>query len=140
MSIGSRIKELRLAHGLTQAQLGEAIGVTKAAVGNYEKDLSSPREDTLIAIFDVLDCDANYLFQDIVRERPDTSGTFARSMTPAEVKLVLAYRSKPDMQAAVDRLLGLADGDDGRTDALKSVKRKVRAIMEDEGAGQSHQK
>lgn len=35
-SLGFRIKRLRIASGLTQAQLGDLIGISSTAVGNWE--------------------------------------------------------------------------------------------------------
>lgn len=64
MSIGSRIKERREELGITQTQLAELLGLTKGAIGNYETDANSPKASTLYKVFDVLKCDANYLFQD----------------------------------------------------------------------------
>ena len=37
--IGSRIKELRTSLGLTQEELGDLIGVKKAAINKYESGL-----------------------------------------------------------------------------------------------------
>jgi len=37
--IGERIKELRIARGLTQEELGEKVGVQKAAIYKYEKGM-----------------------------------------------------------------------------------------------------
>lgn len=34
--VGRRLRELRVAKGLTQAELGERLGVTQQAVANYE--------------------------------------------------------------------------------------------------------
>lgn len=73
MSIGSRIKERREQLGLTQVQLAELLGITKGAVGNYETDVNSPKASTLYKVFDVLHCDANYLFQDEMSEAPSLS-------------------------------------------------------------------
>lgn len=64
MSIGSRIKERRESLGITQVQLAELLGVTKGAIGNYETDANSPKASILYKVFDVLHCDANYIFQD----------------------------------------------------------------------------
>lgn len=64
MSIGSRIKERREALGITQVELARLIGVTKGAIGNYETDANSPKASILYKVFEVLQCDANYLFQD----------------------------------------------------------------------------
>ena len=45
---GKRLKELRLAAGLTQQQLGDMINVTKVSICCYEKGTSTPTLDTLI--------------------------------------------------------------------------------------------
>lgn len=64
MSIGSRMKMRREELGMTQTQLAEKIGVTKGAIGNYETDANSPKASMMYKIFEALQCDANYLYQD----------------------------------------------------------------------------
>ena len=64
MSISSRIKEARINKGLTQEQLAKIIGVTKGAVANYENQVSVPKTYVMYKLFEALDCDANYLYQD----------------------------------------------------------------------------
>ena len=59
MSIGSRIKELRIKRGITQEELAQQIGVTKGAIGNYENEVSSPKIELMYKLFEALDCDAN---------------------------------------------------------------------------------
>lgn len=72
MSFGSRLRERREALGLKQSELGRMLGVTGSAIGNYENEFSSPRADILYRVFDVLQCDANYLFQDEMADMTDT--------------------------------------------------------------------
>ena len=62
MSFATRLKEQRERIGLTQVDLATALGVTKGAVGNYETGASSPKAEILYQLFDILHCDANYLF------------------------------------------------------------------------------
>ena len=64
MSFGDRFKKRREELGFTLMVVAEKLGVTKGAVGNYETGFSSPKADILFKVFDVLHCDANYLFQD----------------------------------------------------------------------------
>lgn len=64
MTIGSRIKELREAANFTQEELAKRVGVTKSAIGNYEQNISSPKESVLYNLIEALNCDANYIFQD----------------------------------------------------------------------------
>lgn len=63
MSFGSRLRERREELGLKQSELGKMLGITGSAIGNYENGISSPKADILYQVFDVLKCDANYLFQ-----------------------------------------------------------------------------
>ena len=71
MSFGKRLRERREALQMTQAELGARLGVLGSAVSNYENDVSSPKAEVLHRLFDVLDCDANTLFQDEMRRRTD---------------------------------------------------------------------
>lgn len=64
MSMGSRILEARTRKGLTQESLAEKIGVTKGAIANYENSVSFPKVDILFKLFEALDVDANFLYQD----------------------------------------------------------------------------
>ena len=68
MSFSTRLREKREALGLKQNELGKLLGVTGSAIGNYENGVSSPKADILYKVFDVLKCDANYLFQDEMNE------------------------------------------------------------------------
>ncbi len=64
MLLGERIKEARLAKGLTQKQLAEMLNTTDATVNRYEKGVRSPDPETLkpIKIF-LLFIICLYLFQ-----------------------------------------------------------------------------
>lgn len=61
MIIGKRLKEKRKSLGLTQTQLGELIGVGKAAVCCYEKELRNPTLESIIEMMQVLGVTADYL-------------------------------------------------------------------------------
>lgn len=66
MGIGKRIKEARERLGMTQNELADLVGVTGSAITNYEKETSHPKEPIMYKLFDALQVDANYLFQDVV--------------------------------------------------------------------------
>jgi len=66
MGIGKRIKEARETLGLTQNELAEMVGVTGSSITNYEKETSHPKEPIMYRLFEALNVDANYLFQDVV--------------------------------------------------------------------------
>ena len=74
MEMGDRIKQLRLAAGLTQEQLGRMVGVKKCAVSKWEKgivdNLSYDRLSKLAEIFHVT---CEFLKNGINREKEDYS-------------------------------------------------------------------
>lgn len=71
MGIGARIRQLRERAGMTQEDLAAKIGVTPSAVGNYEREVSHPREDVLYRMFSALCAQPNELFRDFFEERED---------------------------------------------------------------------
>jgi len=86
MSFGTRLKEQRERAGLTQVQLARALGVSKGAIGNYEVDISSPKAEILYKVFDILNCDANYLFQDEMKKMQSDG------ISPSEMNHIKKYR------------------------------------------------
>lgn len=86
MPIGNRLKEARIQRGLTQEELARAVGVTKGAIGNYETGVSSPKESVLIKLMQVLEIDANYIYQDFITPHKDR-------ITPEEARVLVAYRA-----------------------------------------------
>lgn len=64
MSIGTRIKNLRLKKGLTQEELGERTDLSKGYISQIERDLSSPSLDTFFSILEVLGCSPKEFFDD----------------------------------------------------------------------------
>lgn len=100
MSFGSRLKERREALRLKQSELGAMLGVTGSAIGNYENGVSSPKADILYKVFDVLQCDANYLFQDDMAEKNSAS------VKADETLLSLFHDLNEEGQ---EKLLGYAD-------------------------------
>ena len=91
MSVGSRIKELREDKEMSRSELADKIGVTIGAVSNYENEVSSPKEPILFKIMEVLECDANYLFQDSINI-PSMKNNFS----VFEHNLIKKYRELDD--------------------------------------------
>ena len=61
MFIGSRVRELRKAKGLTQQDLADMINVTKVSVCCYEKGTRTPNLDTFVDLINALDTTSAYL-------------------------------------------------------------------------------
>lgn len=81
MSFKDRLRERREDLNMSRSELAKKLGVTVSAIGNYENGVSSPKEEILYKIFDVLAVEPNYLWQD---EMKNTSVTFEVSYPERE--------------------------------------------------------
>lgn len=104
MSFGSRLRDKRNELNITQPQLAKMLGVSQSAVGSWETDVNSPRATLLYDLFEILHCDANYLFQDETRE------LYKNEATPEEFEnIIKKYRFiseySPDGASVVDTIL-----------------------------------
>ena len=122
--IGGRLKELRLAKGLTQTELGRVAGVGKSAISQYENGAREPDSTVLLNLARCLGTTTDWLLgRDItddllVREPPSEYGTAAGddpgwSGYLAELREQLsAIRSAEDRHAVLEmaRFLARKDG------------------------------
>ena len=87
MSFGSRLRDKRKELGITQPALAEKLGVSQSAIGSWETDVNSPRATLLYDLFDILHCDANYIFQD------ETKQLYKNEASPEEFEnIIKKYR------------------------------------------------
>ena len=63
--IGENIKQYRLQNGWTQQELGAKIGISKNAIGNYEKGFRSPKKDTMFDLANAFNVSIDDLFPPI---------------------------------------------------------------------------
>jgi len=104
--MGSRIKEARIQKGFTQEYLAKKIGVTKSAIANYENEISTPKIELLYKLFDVLQCDANYLYQDEMNSLADKDENMTLSLK--EKTHIKKYRTLDEHgKKAVDCILNV---------------------------------
>ena len=95
-----RIKKLAKAQGISVSELlnRSALGINTISNLSKGKDLYSRN---LEKIADVLNCSVDYLLGRANAPDPKTP------LTDSEAKLLSAYRAHPEMQSAVDKLLGV---------------------------------
>ena len=65
MSIGEKIKELRLEKGLSQLKLGKAIGVSQKAVDYWERNVNEPKASYIISLVKIFDISFDEFFIEI---------------------------------------------------------------------------
>lgn len=98
--IGNKIRKYRKESGLTQEQLAEKINVTKSRVSNWEQGINRPDADIIGNICRSLNVSPSDLLD--VHLTDD-------ELNVHEKNVIKAYRTKKDLQQAVDILLGIDD-------------------------------
>jgi transcriptional regulator with XRE-family HTH domain len=103
--VGQRIRACRLASGMSQADLGAAIGVRFQQVQKYETGSNRVSASRLWAIADALSVDVTHFFNGIEQgqdEQPGNTAVLHDKLTclsdPDVVQMVEAYSSLPDGQ------------------------------------------
>ena len=65
MTIGEKIKELRLEKGLSQLNLGKLIGVSQKAIDYWERNVNEPKSSYIIALVRTFDLSFDEFFTEI---------------------------------------------------------------------------
>ena len=98
--IGSRIRKYRENKGLSQKDLADLIGVSNSRISNWEQGINRPNADIVADICKALNISPSELLD--VQLSTDV-------LTEQERKVINAYRDKPELQQAVNILLGISD-------------------------------
>lgn len=103
MALTDRMKEARKNKGLTQESIAKEIGVAKSTYTGYEKGNSEPNMLILSRIMNVLEVDANFLFQDEMDELRSATAT------PQEMEHIIKKYRSLDLygKEAVDSVLNV---------------------------------
>lgn len=117
MDIGAKIKAARLAKGMTQEELGKALGVQKSAIAKYESGrVVNIKRSTLKKISDILGLRPAELIFEANREEIQKNNDI---ITDAVVKM----RTDEDFLSVVECLMGL-DGE--KQSAIKQMALALR--------------
>ena len=106
-----RIKELRKANGLTQAELAKKLNVSASTVGMYEQGRREPDSEMLAKISDIFDVTIDYLLgadSKSVSASKDLSLIFSRLASDVKNKEGLMFNGTPlnkeDVEKVVDAM------------------------------------
>lgn len=109
MEINKLIRERRLQLRLTQAELAARAGYkTPSTIARIESGENDIPQSKILSLAVALECTPSYLFG--FTNDPEESAP--PQLTTHESALLHAYRNQPEMQQAVDRLLGLPAADE----------------------------
>lgn len=107
MEIGHLIHSRRLELNLTLEEIGNYVGVSKSTVKKWEDGyISNMRRDKISALAKILKISPVSL---ITGELEEIKNINDIELNNHEKEVITAYRSKPEMQQAVDRLLGVKE-------------------------------
>lgn len=96
--IGKRIKYYRKRAKLSQKEFAQRINQKNSTVSNWERGLTRPNVDVLADICTTLNVSPDVLMD--IRLLPE-------DMNEQERKVIMAYRTKVNLQPAVNILLGI---------------------------------
>lgn len=77
--IGEKIKHYRLKNGWTQQELGSKLGISKNAIGNYEKGIRSPKKDTMFDLASAFKISIDDLFPAVQKNIPESTHSLSDS-------------------------------------------------------------
>ena len=92
---------------ITKKKISQDLGLGINQIKYWQDHKNTPAADVVAAIADYLDVSADYLLGRT--ESPDRALPNPYLLNEHELRMITAYRSAPDMQLAVDRLLGISD-------------------------------
>lgn len=96
--IGNRIRKYRELCGMSQKELAEKIDVSNSRISNWEQGINRPDADILAELCRALNVSPSELLD--VHLSTD-------NLNEQERKVIQAYRDKPELQKAVNILLGI---------------------------------
>lgn len=98
--IGSRIRKYREERKISRAELAKILGLTVSCISNWELGQNDPAADHLGDLCRALQVSPSELLGVQLVDG---------ELSKQERKLVAAYRNKPELQQAVNILLGITD-------------------------------
>ena len=98
--IGARIRTYREKARMSQRELANTLGVSNTRISNWEQGVNRPDAEMIGALCHALNVSPSRLLGIQITDR---------ELTDKENDIIDAYRQKPEMQHAVDVLLGLAE-------------------------------
>lgn len=122
MSFYDRLKESRVNAGYTQEQLAKKIGIAKSTLSGYESGNRDPSMYTISKIMEILNVDANFLWQDEV----DAQGGNPVQLKYDEMKHIEKYRDLDSFgRQTVDLVL---DREIARVKELNNMKERIEEL------------
>lgn len=116
MCVGDLIRKKRQELNLSQEELGRMVGVNRAAINKWESGrVKNLKRETIKKLSEIFNISPALLVE------PETPAPEQEVLTVHERAVLTAYRAKPEMQKAVDTLLGVAEEPPAIADDMKDT-------------------
>lgn len=117
MNIGEKIRNARLRKGMTQEELGNAVGVQKSAIAKYENGrVVNIKRSTLKKLSDILSIAPSELIFDAYMEEEQKKNDI-------QADIILRMRTDNDFMSAVESLYKLDK------DKLQSINNMLHTLF-----------
>ncbi len=120
MSIGARVRQLRIQHGLSQESFGELCGVSKGMVSQWESDIVRPPTDRLLKLREHIEFSFDWMLTGVGSATVE-NGVY---VTKTKEKLVLQAMEKmgeyqKDTLIKISHTLAEPEGENGPKQATQ---------------------
>ncbi|MFC3801302.1 helix-turn-helix domain-containing protein [Cohnella sp. GCM10012308] len=107
MSMGDRLRQLRLERHLSQEEVARQVGITRSAYSHYEINNRHPVYETLIKLAHYFNVSLDYIIGGAGTKRNE------HSAEPQEHKILELFKSmdQEQRQQSIGLLLGIVEGD-----------------------------
>lgn len=103
-NLAGKLKQARINKGLTQKQVYNQLGVVQSTFSSWETGKAEPDAETLIKLCQIYGITSlDYFINGDIEE----AKYYLNNLSAAERNIIDAYRASPDMQKAVNKLLGI---------------------------------
>lgn len=98
MKVGKRLKQLREELNMTQKELADKLGISRAAVGLYEQGKRNVDNDTLLKLSEIFNVSADYLLGNTDIKTPVDKISSALSDNPDLLAFWNTLKEREDLQ------------------------------------------
>lgn len=107
MSMGDRLRQLRLERHLSQEEVARQVGITRSAYSHYEINNRHPVYETLIKLANYFNVSLDYIIGGAGAKRP------AHPTEPQEHKILELFKSmdQEQRQQSIGLLLDIVEGE-----------------------------
>lgn len=95
--IGKRLKDLRIEKGMSQQELGQAVGITKVSVCGYENGTRIPNLEKLVKLAEALETSTDYLLGREVPITNDENRVYIGAISYEDVCFISELRHYPNL-------------------------------------------